>query len=286
MASLTDDQNRLTTVKIGGKPLPPNVADAVLTATMSYASDQVGELTLTVQDTQEAELIVSGMAKRGQPMDYAKQHLVIRTVSHDPAPGGPIVTIKARSRVIANLKKQTGKKSWGTTDVASWVSGRVTEAGGKIVAQSVGKDAITRQDSDIAESTLDVMRRLADQAGAWLFEADQTVYLGKPSWLAARKAARRWKFTWTSHGKYSEQLTERPAWRGTDDDDAGEELELSLTGDDADQIRPGHVVTYSGKVGEASGTWIVTEVRIPGSLVEPVLVTCKRPKDPKPVKAG
>lgn len=285
--ALTDRRNRLLAVRLGGRPLPPQVADAVLTATMSYSTSEVGQFTLTVQDSPDAALIVSGAAKRGQPLDYGAQHLVVRTVQHESGAAGPVVTIKARSRVVAALKAQTGKKAWGTTDVAAWASGRVAEAKGRIVAQPLGRDAIVRQDqTGTDESSLDVLRRLADQAGAWLFEADQTVYLGRPSWLAKRAAARRWPITWTGHATYSPILTGRPSYRGTDDGDQAEQLELAMIGESADQVRPGHVVTYSGRVGEAGGTWIVTQVDIPGSLVKPVSVTCARPTDPKPQKAG
>lgn len=285
--ALTDSKNRLLAVKLGGRPLPATVAENVLTATMAYSTSDVAQFTITIQDTPTAALIVSGAAKRGQPLDYGTQHMVIRQVQHDPGAAGPIVTIRARSRVVAALKAQTGKKAWGTVDVASWASGRVAEAKGTIVAQPLGKDAIVRQDETGTEETsLDVLRRLADQAGAWLFEADQTVYLGRPSWLAKRSAARRWPLTWAGHSTYTGLLTGRPAYRGTDDGDQAEQLDLTMIGDQADQPRPGHVVTLTGRVGEAAGTWIVTAVDIPGTLAKPVTVTCARPKDPKPAKAA
>lgn len=281
---LTDDRNRLKTVRVGGRPLDRNVQEQTLSATMSYSALQTGEFTLVVQDTPEADIANARIFTRGTSIDYGPQRMTIRTISHDAGAGGPLVTIKARPATIAALRKQTGKHSWGTVRIDKWAADRVSQAHGKIVAQNLGTESITRQDSHNDESSMDVLTRLATEAGAWCYEIDQTIYLGRPSWIAKRPEASRWRIRWDSHHDYTDQLTSRPAYRASDDLDPGEQLTVTML--DADDIRPGHIFDYAGRVADAKGLWIITDISLPIDATQTATVNAQRITDPKPTKAA
>lgn len=284
---LLDAKNRLQQIRIGGAALPDAVAAAATKADMSYSSTQTTELKLSVQDTPDGTLWNLPLLRRGVSLDYGDQQLVIRTVSIEAGAGGPTVAIVARSRVIAALRKQTGKRSWGTADISSWVRDRVKEAGGIAVVQpGLGSESITRQDGNEEESSWDVMQRLTSAAGAVAYEVDQRVVFARPSWLEASGSGRRWSWYWNSTRDYSDLIAAVPRYRGSDDGETAEQLTLDLWGSDADQVRPGDGAAFGGRVGEAAGQWLVTQVDIPGAVAKPITVSLERATDPKITKSS
>lgn len=267
---------------LSGRPLPAPVQQAIVDASMSYSTLQAGELELTIQDSPDGALVNGGTIRLGQPVDYDTYRMVCRTVEIAGGKTGPVVTVRARPTVVAALKGQKGKRSWGTMSIGGWVDAQVRQAGGRAIVQpGLGSESIVRGEQ---QSTMDLLSELATQAGVWCWETDQTVYFVRPAWWAGQPAARQWPIDWAGHGDYSDPLAGMPEYRASVDGDPGsrESLTVDMIGDGVDAVRPGHVIVYGGQVGAAVGEWIVTGVDLPLDVAEPVTVTCGRPIDPIP----
>lgn len=278
------EYNRLSTIRIAGQRLTADVASAIIGATMSFSTSQIGQVTLTLADTGDAALVRSGIFAKGTTIDWGNQHLDLRGIDYSPGPGGPQLTLKARSRAVSVLKGagHIGRGAWGEQDVARWVRDRCHEAGAySRVQDGLGKMLFTRQVYDTVESDWDVMQKAATAVGALCYEFEQTIVFMRPSALMKFPGVRQWPISWTSHGVYTDGLSGMPSYTWSLDGEA-ESLSFEMLGGDADLARPGDVVTYTGSIGEAKGTWMMSQVDLPLTGGQTVKVACIRPTDPAP----
>jgi cell wall-associated NlpC family hydrolase len=281
-APVVDKLNRLGKMLLRGATAHADVQAATISAQMSYSSTQVNQFTIVLQDTPDAALMRAGLVKMGVSLDYADQHCYVRGISTADGQGGPQITLKGRSRVVARLKAQKGPGNWGSLTPAAWLRARAKEVGAAVicgpfnVAQTIARQA----DGTTPESTWDVAMRLAQQLGAICFEYDQVIVFGKPTWLAKRPYHTRWDIRWTAWDNYSSNIDGAPKFTGSED--SSDALSFSLVGDYSENCRPGDVVTLKGNLLAANGDWFVTGVDIPYQLGKPVAVTCARIVDPVP----
>lgn len=281
-----DTSGRLELVRVKGRGLTADVQQAVLTASMSYATGQVGQLSLTIQDTEEAAIFRSNIFSKGAAVDFADQHMDVRTITLAGSDAAPVLSVASRSRVISALKgpKQSGTGSWGSVPVDQWVRDRAREVGARTIVQPLGRQTITRQESTQVETTWDVMQRLAGVLGAVCFEFDQTIVMAKPSWLINRPGKRGWPISWHSQRDYSDNLGGAPGYSDSYDGDTPEQLTFQLLGDDAFRCRPGDVVPFS-TTGPWAGFWLVDSVTEDLQRGVGVAVTCGRATNPIPVSS-
>ena len=288
-ASYVDDNNRLGMIKVSGLDMSSDVSTAVTAASMSFSATQVGQFSMTVIDSPDAQLLTSGMFGPGTLIDWADQHLEVRSIDFQSGGGGPQLAVKARSRSISTLRGagQSGKASWGDCDVSQWVRDRCGEGGATAVVQpDLGRQTITRQQNEgTVQTTWDVMQALAKTVGCVCYEFEQVVTFARPSWLTDISRARRWELVWNGNGSYTAGMVGFPSYSwSADSTPPGEEsLSVELLSDDADQARPGDRLILAGSVGMAYGLWMLVDVTIPLSTTAPVKVTCKRATDPAPV---
>lgn len=277
--------NRLALIHVNGASFTSDINTAVTAVTMSFSSTQVGQCTITLVDSPDALIIASQIFAKGTPIDFGDQHLEVRGVDYKPGPGGPVLTVKARSRVVGVLKgpEQMGRGTWGEQDVSGWVLDRCREAGAiPVVQPDLGTLTFNRQETgDAPEYTWDVMQRAAQQVGCLCYEFEQIVTFGRPSWLATHQRARWWNLSWVSYEDYSPGLAGMPSYSWSADSGA-ESMQFSLVSADADLARPGDGVTLDGQIGPGWGTWMVNDVSVPVSMTAPVVVTCGRVVDPTP----
>lgn len=274
----------LVGIRVNGQSLTSDIAGRVVGAQMSFSSSQVGQFSLTVADTEDGELINSGLFSKGTTIDWHDQHLEVRSMDYRGGPGGPQFTVKALSRTIGTLRgaEQQGKGSWGNVDVTQWVLDRCAEVGAIPVVQgNLGSLTFTRQEYDSKETTWDVMQRAAKTVGCLCYEFEQIITFMRPSALADQGRARWWDLSWNSHSDYNIGLEGMPAYSWSLDG-GSEQLSFGLVSADAALARPGDGVTLSGRVGEARGNWMVNDVTIPLSNTAVVKVTCARIIDPEP----
>jgi len=287
-ASYVDPLNRLIAVKVRGHGLTAQVASAVTAASMSFSATQVGELTLTVADTPDAEFIRSGIFTKGTTIDFGDQHLDLRGIDYAGDSGSPLLTLKSRSRVISVLRdpEQTGRGAWAEQDVSRWVRDRCHEAGAiPVVQANLGALTFIREAGDPPETTWDVMVKAAATKGCLCWECEQVIYFMKPSALMKLRGRREWPISWTDWDSYTDGLAGMPRYTWSLDGDA-EALSFELLSADADKARPGDRVIYAGSVKQAAGTWMITQADLPFTGTAPVAVTCARPVDPPPEAAA
>lgn len=188
------------------------------------------------------------------------------------------------------------------TNVPAWLDTTLAELRdkplGRVLDTTLGDKQIESEsdtDTKDKETTWDVIHETAKRCGAWCWVGDDAFYFGKPAWLVDRGSQNEWRFVWDYWASHSEQLTAKPKftfdlskklWEGR------EELVLQLRDPEsvvsgqrlARNIRPGDRVSYKGQLApenEKHGhTWIVTEVSLPYSNVDPVEVTCWRAENP------
>jgi hypothetical protein len=258
-------KGQLSQVRLGGRQFVTDIQSVVTSATMSYASTEVGALSLTVQDDRRGSLLHSGYVALGVPVSFGDQRMDVRTIDTGDGQSGPELRIEARSRTIYRLRTgpQTGEGSWGVVDTGQWIKDRASEVGARTLVQpNLYKLIITRLDT---ETTWDVMQKLAGLHQAWCFEYEQTIVFGQPTWLASRKQVKGWRIDWTSIDDYTAGLATFPTYHASvdaTDPTQVETLTLSLNSSDAYQFRPGDLIDLTGSLGEGVGWWIVTQVSL------------------------
>lgn len=278
--------NRLAEVLVSGKAMQGSVTAAVLSATMSYSAQQIGQFQIVVQDSRDGSMLNDGVFAQGTSIDYGDQHLDVRGLSFVGSAGGPKLTVNARSRLVSFLRgpEHVGKGSWGSRDVSGWFTEQIKGAGGHpIVQPGLGTQTISRQAGagTTEETTWAVMARVAAALGCWCYEYEQVVVVAKPSWLAARPLARVWEIGWRAHDDYSPGLDGMPAYQASYDGDSSDQLTFGLLSGDAHLARPGDKVrVVEGRLGPAAGDWIVNAVSAATTITSPVRFTCVRVKDP------
>ncbi|MBM9467262.1 M15 family metallopeptidase [Nakamurella leprariae] len=280
-APLVEADNRLSEIRVDGAGLTSNITRRVTRASLSYSSQEVTQLALTIQDTPDAAIVASGLFDQGANIDFGDQHMEVRKLDITGGAHGPVLELAARSRVICDLKgpRHSGEGTWGEMDISQWVTDRAREAGAAALVQpGLGAQAITRQ---AKQSTWDVMADLAQIVGAWCYETEQTICFGRPSWLANLPGRLGWDLWWEAWDRYSPGLAGMPEYTWSPDSDE-EILTVRLLSGDADKARPGQVVTLTGRLGRANGAWVMRDVRPPLTRIGPVVVVCGRPVDPEP----
>lgn len=285
--SSTMNGSQLKNVSVAGSPIR-NVSDMCIKASLKVSTSSVSTMGFTFYDSMRLDLFRSGALKPGTSLGYGGWSTVVDEVKIGGGPAGPQLTVTAISRYVDRLKNQTGEKSWGNTDVSSWVSARAREAGFKPWVQpGLGKSTIMRAkpEGSRKESTWDVMTTVARETGVWLFEYGDRLVFGKPSWLLSQPGRNRWSLRWDAWDDYSGALAGLPQYTGAKAGRAAEKLTVQLVTADADSIRPGDEINLAGRVGAMGGAWVATEVVYPMTIAGVVVVSCERPVNPEKVKA-
>lgn len=284
--------NRLRKVSFSGAGVSHTLTGQVRAGSkISLESSQVNQLNVDLIDDTAMSLWNKGNIRKGTTVIYdGWLRFEVRGFAVNPNTGSLAVTV--RSKGTAKLKEQRGAKNWGKQDVKKWFEARFREAGLKPIVQSgLGSRDFARQKAQSgsqAESTWDVMSRARDELGAWLFEAGEYGVLAKPSWLVKHRPSGmdRWDFWWNSATSYSAVLAGSPLYNYSADSSPTEELSFGLLSYDAGDMKPGDTVKFSGNYYGINGEWIVKSVTIPLANSNPVEVSCMRPRDPVPQKAG
>lgn len=286
--------NRLGKIRFVGSRVQVNDVElrARAGASLSLSRDQVTQLSLTVQDDHRMTFWNSGVVQRGTTVTYDNRYsFEIRGWTLNPDDGS--IQLTFRSKASARLKDQTGPKNWGKQSVSSWFTQRFREAGLKpIVQPGLGDRVFQRQMGQTKgqkQSTWDVMTSAKEELGVWLVEAGNYGILAKPKWLEGVQPApvRKWSFWWNSNTDHSALLTSSPRYRYTADSSPADTLSFGFLSVDADQMKPGDIVHFSGGLREVTrANWIVTDVTIPLANSGPVDVSCMRVRNPTPVKTG
>ena len=283
----TLDTNQLKEIKLGGATLTKQLTEACLKIGLSASNSKVTEFSATFQDDMNQTLFTGDRLRPGTTLSYGAWTCTLFQMDTGENAAGPTLSVKGRSSGVVKLEGQTGAKSWGNIDVATWVKQQAAAAGLKTIVQpGLGKASIVREkpDGDKKQSTWDVITQLAKQVGAWVFEYSNTLVFARPSWLKTRPGRRIFPFTISSWNNVTDSLAEVPGykWDANAAADSKETLTVMLASADADSARPGDQVTISGaRAGRRAGSWVVVEVAFTFDRSAPIKLTCRRAIDPE-----
>lgn len=283
----------LTAVRISGTHLPTDVTERVTKVTLTLSSTERCSLKMQIQDTPDASITRAGIFDltpehrdygTAVALDYADQAMQVTTVNRGPGAGGPLITVTAISAAIRELTswKHTGAVSFGAVRPNAWVEQMARSVGARSVVQHIGGE--TEQVVWIrnpGQTTWEAMQLLAKAQGAVIFEHENTIYYGQPTWLAAQ-AEMQWELSWLSWSGYSPGLAGMPSYEVSLDDSNADTLDFELISDDRGLIRPGHIVLFTTVLPGASGIWAVDTVQVNPLASDKVKVTCGRIVDPAP----
>lgn len=168
--------------------LRPHIIDM----TASRSTDQVGELTVNIDDPNFALCFQignpNGMAVNTMNLDYIVD-------SYDVDAGGGLggMVLHCRPRTVRRLKSRAGAYVMKNVSPTTWVQREIEAVGGRFVGQpsatraTVARDVIAKdsnaQNSEEKPSSWTTCNRLADELGYVFYEDDNVYYFGKPSWL-------------------------------------------------------------------------------------------------------
>jgi hypothetical protein len=281
---MAERKPRADVVRIATAKVAAQVADAITDITLDFTPGQVAELSLTVADP-TGRLDTSPLAALGTTV----------TMTDDPAGSWEVGSIEAayaagitwtyrcRSKLAKNLR--TRFKTGAETKVSptEWVTRRVKEAGGKVVAQPSSKRvAIGQGGKQDRQSVLDVITDLASELEwAWV-EHGNTFYFGDPYWaLTGGPKLPTWPVTWKTNPR-SDALA-MSVNLSDDDTESRGNLDLSLPNAYGRRLRPWHRVQLKD-AGRYSGLWLVDSVSYRDDDYSAVDVSCSLPR--KPAKKG
>ena len=281
---MAERKPRADVVRIAGQKVAAQVADVVTDISLDFQVGTVAELSISVADP-TGRLDGSPLAALGTTV----------TMTDDPAgswevgsidavySAGITWTYRCRSKLAKNLRAKFKTGAEIKVSPTDWVSRRVKEAGGKVIAQpSQKRVAIGQGGKQDRQSVLDVIGDLASEMEWGWAEYGGTFYFGDAYWaLTGGPRLPTWPVTWKSNPA-SDALSISVNLSDDDTESRGS-LDLILPHDYGRRLRPWHRVQLQD-AGRYSGTWLVNSVSYRDDDVSSVDVSCSLPR--KPSKKG
>jgi hypothetical protein len=291
MSPVVDD------ILVNGSPLRARFREQVISGGINLSARGLTAFDFTVLDVPAMPLTreAADMFKDGTTIVWDKYALSVNEFTTGGGAQAPTIQVSAISDFVRALKNQTGGKNWGDTSVASWAGGIIRAAGAQGHVQAgLGNRPIERKEPEgngtTDENTWDVMVEMAKQTGSWVFEYENRIVMGKPSWLISQPGVRRYQIFWNSWTDHTDALTAAPAYSWNKDKKEYEgRVSLTIKAIDPGQgsinplamCRPGDVIEYTGNAAVSRDpTWLVVSVNHPLIPTLPVTITAWRAIDP------
>ncbi len=280
MARTYSLEGRVGKVLVAGKRLPVDVAEAVTGGSVSLSASETDQLTLSMRcdpDLRLLRLFTAGTPTRpGTAVSYDGLALEVRALDLGPRGDDHVLTVTARSRGTARLKRRRGHRVWRDLSPTDLARLEAKAVGLRFVGQATGSRKTLQRQKD--ESSWDAIARYGDDAGMVVFETAGTLYLGRPTWLVQRNRA--WSLDWRGP-RTDDQVLALPALRRSGDDaKRAASVSVELVGELGERARPGEALRLRG-VGQWNGTYMVDGVTLPLTDSEPVSVTAQTPINPE-----
>lgn len=282
---LTNTQH-LRAVTVGGKPLPDDMLDMVISADLEMGVDQVTELTFTFDDP-GFKILSSGKFDLDTPVLYRGLHLSTAVLETTEGGGLGGLTVRCRPLAVRKLKKLRGDRVLHQITPAAYLRSECKKAGiakdplaqksakKKKIARDVKEDG-ARYDPASYPSAWTTMQRLAGELGYLLYEVGGTIFFGQPTWLVRHQPTV--EVMW-----YPENGMEPlsiPEFRHSED---SKDLEISLTLplERAGSVFPGVGIKISG-FPKYTGKYFINSVAYPLAGDGTVTVTASTIRNPEP----
>lgn len=179
-----------------GSGLPSSLRGAVTKAALSGSLDQVTQLDMTFLDP-GWQILQSGLITLAQSITLDGFRLEISNLETEGSGGTEYLNIKARPVVVRSLKKRRGARVMKHVSPTQYVQAACAAVGAGFVGEPSGRRTTVSRDvpqkgSDEIEnppSDWTTIKRLATELGFVTFEAANTIYFGRPSWLIKHTGA-------------------------------------------------------------------------------------------------
>lgn len=262
----------------------------ILTPSIELSAEEASQFTFVVHDP-KLELLSTGRLGVGATLDYLDLRFRISGIEVGGGSDAPTIAVTCLSAGVMTLRERKGPLVVSNQSPTTFARREAESVGlGFVGEDSAPLAAITRADpsdgeTKDAESSWDVIRRLADEIGFVAFEAAGTLYFAKPSWLIGRPGVRTWVVRYPEATAFGELgCLEVPTCRRTVASEPPVTIDASLMQYHASPIRPGDKVVFAG-VPTFEGDYLVTNVPITVDGVTPSTVSFATPVDPEPKPA-
>jgi len=268
--------NRLGSLRISGGKTSSTLADALLSAKIKLSATSVSELEFEFADTPTGYLGRQAFL-RGGTVSYAGWQFTVSDVDQSTGMDGPTGKVVAPSKAITALKRQTGAKNWGKVNRRSWAAARAKSVGMTLTAPQLGSGKMLRkkpEKKNDAESTWDLLHKVAKDRSALIFEYGKRLVIGSPAWLISKGYSGRDISLWWHHAKSAHAaIVGGPNVSWGEESEAGYELSVSLLSPDAHLTRPGDTIRFtSASPMMYRGPWLVTDVELDAAADTPVQI--------------
>jgi|694.fasta_scaffold03440_19 hypothetical protein len=267
-------------IRVTGGKIRADVTDFITEISLDYGVGQVNELTIAVADP-TGLLDNTPLAEPGAEVTVTGTAGAWEVGAIDAEYGAGIVwSYRCRSKIARQLRKRYKVGSEREVSPTEWVTRRVKDVGGRVVAQKSAKRvAIGQAGNDEAQSSLDIIEELAGELEWEWLERDGVLYFGDPYWAYTGGAkTATWPVTW-KRDPASDALSLSVSLSDDDRESAGT-LDVTLPYLAGQRIRPWDRLRVSD-VGRYAGEWLVESVTYPLDNVGPVNVQSRRPRKPR-----
>lgn len=298
-AHVTDPRLELGKVIVRGSTLRVQVAEAVTEASISWATDQVTELSLTIEDPgfkiwRTAQFTMGTFVLyRNPPLGDVRFR--ITALDLGPGAGGTGgFDVKCRSEGAWKLKRRRGPLVMPKATPSQFVAAEAKACGLNAivqpsasrtqVARDVPKEGEEAQRGSQRPSSWTTFQRLAGELGYYVFEFGGTVYFGQPSWLIART-----KDPVKIVVPFKKPIDERYAALSIPNIAMSEDADVpvEITGIEVPRARfwecaPGKTLELHGGLSPFHSKYLITSMSMPMLGPGSVSLTAKTPIDPEP----
>lgn len=281
-------------VWIGGAPLQRWLYDRIDTLIVDYTMEAVSQITVEIEDP-GAAIAKQGLTVLRTPVYFFFSAFEIAAFEWSQGTSADEhLTITCRAVGAQRLKRAKGPLTRSGLSPTEFMAFEAAAAGMRFVGQPSSKRGqIARvQNAQSDQSSWDVGNSLASELGYIMFESDNTLYFGKPSWLVSI-AGTPLQVEWPDTGRSpTMQLNQMPTLRMSDDDANGASGTIALQKyGKARLIRPGMTMKVVGIPPFGPHVFLVDHVSwAEGSPLE-LNIDLKSPIDPTiavqaPAKSG
>lgn len=298
------DRSRLGRLLIRGTGLPKNISEAVTEASLSWATDAITQLSLSLADPGFA-IWKTALFEKGTQLRYREpgmKELRLR-ISALELDGGPAGTggfrVAARSEAVWKLRRRRGALVMKKRSPSQFVQAECKAVGVNAVVQPTAKRARVARDVPAKgqptprgasrPSSWTTFQRLASEVGFVMFEHADTVYFAQPTWLVEHDLAPM-RIALPLPGQ-PERLVARNIPSISDSEDADVAVEITGLEVETDRIAeavPGGGVKLLG-LPPYTDTYLLTSAELPLIGTGGLTLTVSTPKNPEkqpPAKPG
>lgn len=272
-----------------GRKFTAETEDALTTATLSLTYDQVSQIEFVFADKNFEELS-KGIYEPGIPCRYGDRYMMeVGAVDVAGDSGVPTLTVRCRPRVVRRLKNRRGHKVMKHASPTEFVRSECKAVGADFVGQDSAKRKQVMRDVKKDKSQVEppsswtTFQRLAGECGFVLFEANNTIYFGKPSWFLDQFKDHPLQVNYGKGDPVTRTLGIPRCTRSEDTKDKEVTIDFEMEWNQhTRKFRPGRAVKFEG-VPTYNGYYLIKSVTV--SMIRPksVVVQVGTPVDPEKI---